>query len=155
MLLIKLLGRPAVLADGVEVPGPRGNKAWGLLAYLVGSGAPVPRDRLVPLLFPDAEDGLAALRWNLAQLRRCLGHPQAFAGDPVQLALGAGARVDMQLLAAAPWYEVTDEVDLGAPLLEGMTFPSCAGFELWLEGERRRVAGLAAAALREAARAQT
>ena len=155
MLLVQLLGSPTVVDDGVEIPGLRGRKAWGLLAYLVGSGAPVPRERLVPLLFPDAEDGLAALRWNLAQLRRCVGNPQSFAGDPVLLTLGAGAKVDVQLLAAAPWYEVTDQIDLGAPLLEGITFPSCAGFELWLEGERSRVAGLATAALREAARAQT
>jgi DNA-binding SARP family transcriptional activator len=154
VLLIKLLGRPTVLADGVEVEGPRGNKAWGLLAYLIGSGAPVPRDRLARLLFPDAEDGLAALRWNLAQLRRMVGRPQAFAGDPVVLALGPMARVDVQLLAAAPWYEVMDQVELGAPLLEGLAFRSCAGFEMWLEGERHRVVGLAAAALREAARAE-
>ena len=155
MLLVKLLGRPTVLGDGVEVEGPRGNKAWGLLAYLVGSRAPVPRDRLVPLLFPDAADGLAALRWNLAQLRRMVGQPQAFAGDPVVLALGPTVRVDVQLLAAAPWYEVIDHIDLGAPLLEGVAFPSCAGFELWLEGERQRMVGLSAAALREAARALT
>ena len=155
MVLVKLLGRPAVVVDGAEVPGPRGNKAWGLLAYLVGSGAPVPRERLVSLLFPDAEDGLAALRWSLAQLRRSIGQPQSFAGDPVSLALGPGVQVDVQLLAAAPWYEVTDQVDLGASLLEGMTFPACAGFELWLDGERQRVAGLVATALREAARAET
>ena len=80
MLLVKLLGRPTVLADGVEVGGPRGNKAWGLFAYLVGIGAPVPRERLVPLLFPDAEDGLAALRWNLNQLRRLVRQPQALPG---------------------------------------------------------------------------
>ena len=155
MLLVTLLGRPTVVADGHEVDGPRGNKAWGLLAYLVGSRSPVPRERLVPLLFPDAADGLAALRWNLAQLRRVVSRPQAFVGDPVVLALGAGVKVDVQLLAAAPWYEVVDQVDLGAPLLEGMAFPSCAGFELWLEGERQRVAGLAAVALREGARALT
>lgn len=155
MLLVKLLGRPTVLADGVEVEGPRGHKAWGLLAYLVGSGAPVPRDRLLPLLFPDAEDKLAALRWNLAQLRRVVGQHSAFAGDPVAMGLGPTVRVDTRLLAAAPWYEVVDEVELGAPLLEGFSFPSCAGFELWLEGERQRMLGLAANALREAARAHT
>ena len=83
MILVKLLGRPTVLADAVGVEGPRGNKAWGLLAYLTGSRAPVPRDRLVRLLFPDAADGLAALRWNLAQLRRVASQPKSFAGDPV------------------------------------------------------------------------
>jgi len=78
VLDVQLLGRPSVCLDGVPVDGPRGHKTWGLLAYLVGVGVPVPRDRLVALLFPDAEDGLAALRWNLAQLRRAVRSPQAF-----------------------------------------------------------------------------
>ncbi len=154
MLLVKLLGRPALVADGSEVPGPRGNKAWATLAYLVGSPAPVPRDRLVSLLFPDAGDGPAALRWSLAELRRTVGNPQAFAGDPVGLALGPHVRADVQLLAAAPWYEATELADLTSPLLEGMNLTSCPGFQLWLEGERRRVAGQAAAVLRDAARSE-
>jgi DNA-binding SARP family transcriptional activator len=155
MLLVKLLGRPAVLSDGVAVDGPRGNKAWALLAYLVADRGPVPRDRLVQLLFPDADDGLGALRWNLAQLRRMVGDPHAFSGDPVDPALGRDVRVDVLLLGAAPWHEVAQDADLGAPLLEGMTFPSCPAFELWLEGERHRLTELAAVALREAARAHT
>jgi len=152
MVTIKLLGRPALSADGVELAGPRGKKSWGLLTYLVGSPTAVPRERLVRLLFPDAEDGLAALRWNLAELRRITREPHAFAGDPVTLSLTHDVQVDVHLLAAAPWYEVIDELDLSAPLLEGYTFPACAGFELWLAGERQRMAALAAAALREAAR---
>ena len=152
MLTIKLLGRPALFGDGVELEGPRGKKSWGLLTYLVSNAAAVPRERLVRLLFPDAQDGLASLRWNLAELRRITREPHAFAGDPVTLSLTRDVQVDVHLLAAAPWYEVIDQVDLSAPLLEGLTFPSCAGFELWLEGERQRVAALAAAALREAAR---
>jgi len=153
MVTITLLGRPTIsLADGVEQESPRGKKGWGLLTYLVGNAAAVPRERLVRLLFPEAADGLAALRWNLAELRRITKGPDAFAGDPVRLALSRDVRVDVHVLATAPWYEVIDTMDLSSPLLEGLTFPSCPGFELWLEGERQRVAGLAAAALREAAR---
>jgi DNA-binding SARP family transcriptional activator len=154
VLDVQLLGRPSVCLDGVPVDGPRGHKTWGLLAYLVGVGVPVPRDRLVALLFPDADDGLAALRWNLAQLRRAVRSPEAFRGDPVAAALGPDVRVDVHQLATAPWYEVLDRVDVAAPLLEGVTFPACPAFELWLEGERRHVAELASCALREAARAQ-
>lgn len=152
MTMIKLLGRPALTSGGVEMEGPRGKKGWALLTYLVSSSAAVPRERLVRLLFPDAQDGLAALRWNLAELRRITGEPHAFAGDPVRLSLTRDVQVDARLLAAAPWYEVIDQIDLSAPLLEGLTYPGCAGFELWLEGERQRVAALAADALREAAR---
>lgn len=152
MVRIKLLGRPALYGDGVELDGPRGKKGWGLLAYLVGSAAAVPRERLARLLFPDAHDSLAALRWNLAELRRITGEPHAFAGDPVTLSLTHEVQVDVHLLTASPWYEVIDRIELAAPLLEGLTFGSCVGFELWLEGERQRVAALAAAALREGAR---
>ena len=31
---IRLLGRPTIERDGTTVAGPRGHKAWGLLAYL-------------------------------------------------------------------------------------------------------------------------
>lgn len=154
MIFVKLLGRPALQHDGVALPAPRGNKAWAVLAYLVGSSAPVPRDRLVSLLFPDAADGAAALRWNLTELRRCVANRKAFAGDPVALALGPEVRVDVLVLSAAPWFETAELADLTSPLLEGHDLPSCPGFQLWLEGERRRVAGQAAAALRDAARAQ-
>lgn len=154
MLLIKLLGLPALLADGREVTGPRGHKAWATLAYLVGSPAPVPRQRIAELLFPDAADGAAALRWSLAELRRSVGSPQSFAGDPVMLWLGPDVQVDVQVLAEAPWYEATELPDLTAPLLEGINLTACAGFQLWLEGERRRVAGQVSSVLRDAARAQ-
>lgn len=152
MVTVKLLGRPAILVDGDEVPGPRGRKAWALLAYLTSSDLSVPRERLVRMLFADAADGLATLRWNLTQLRHILGSPRAFAGDPVALGLGRDVAVDVQVLAAAPWYEAVALDDLDSPLLEGLAFPGCAALELWLEGERQRVTGLAAAALREAAR---
>jgi DNA-binding SARP family transcriptional activator len=154
MIFVKLLGRPALQHDGVDLPAPRGNKAWAVLAYLVGSAAPVPRDRLVSLLFPDAADGAAALRWNLTELRRCVANPRAFAGDPVALALGPDVRVDVLVLSTAPWFETAELADLTSPLLAGLDLPSCPGFQLWLEGERRRVVGQAAAALRDAARAQ-
>ena len=32
MLTVRLLGRPRLERDGVHVPGPRGHKAWALLA---------------------------------------------------------------------------------------------------------------------------
>lgn len=152
MVTVKLLGRPAILVDGVEVRGPRGRKAWALLAYLACSDTSVPRERLVRMLFADAENGLATLRWNLTQLRRIVGSPQALSGDPVTLGLGRDATVDVQVLAAAPWYEAITLPGLGSPLLEGLTFPGCAALEIWLDGERQRVTGWASAVLREAAR---
>ena len=118
MLDVQLLGRPSVCLDGVPVDGPRGHKTWGLLAYLVGVGVPVPRDRLVALLFPDADDGLAALRWNLAQLRRAVRSPQAFRGDPVAVALGPDVGVDPGVpLSAGPGVVVVRDLSSATGLL--------------------------------------
>lgn len=155
---VKLLGRPAVLTESPEAAtrrGPRGSKAWALLAYLVCAGAPAPRERLVAMLFPDADDGLAALRWSLAELRRALAAPHAFSGDPVRLGLGAEVQIDVSLLESGAWYDVVDLPGLTDPLLQGVTVHGCPAFDLWLEAERSRVSGLAATTLREAARAET
>ena len=37
---IRLLGPPAIERDGEPAPGPRGRKAWGLLAYLALADVP-------------------------------------------------------------------------------------------------------------------
>jgi DNA-binding SARP family transcriptional activator len=72
-LAIHLLGRPRVERGGVAVPAPRGHKAWGVLAYLLLADRPPSRDELASLLFAEADDPQAALRWNLSALRRLLG----------------------------------------------------------------------------------
>lgn len=148
---VQLLGRPRLAVAGRQV-AVRGNKPWGLLAYLAGAG-PSPRERIAALLFTDAADPLAALRWNLSQLRRSTGRPEALGGDPLSLDLGPGARVDVAVLSSGRWFEAVEIPDLAEPLLEGLQFPSAPGFQLWLEGERYRMAGGAANALREAAEA--
>ena len=73
-LAIHLLGRPHLERDSESVAGPRGHKAWGLLAYLMLSRVRNPsREHLAELLFAGADDPLGSLRWNLAELRRALG----------------------------------------------------------------------------------
>ena len=84
MLTIRLLGRPSIERDGQPVRPPRGRKAWALLAYLLLAERPPSRRALAELLFADADDPLGALRWTLAELRRALGLPDAFSGDPVR-----------------------------------------------------------------------
>ena len=140
--------------DGEPAAAPRGRKAWGLLAYLVTTRAPVARERLASLLFADADDPLGALRWNLAQVRRLLGDAGALGGSPVRLALPAGTYVDVQALAGGSVEEALAVPGLGHELLEGLSFPGCPSFETWLLNERRHVEGLAAAALHEGARAR-
>ena len=151
---IHLLGPPRLEVDRREVPGPRGWKAWALLAYLLLTRAPAPRDRLARLLFGDADDPLGALRWNLAELRRALGPSVTVAGDPVVLHVPADTFVDVLALGSASWVEAARVPGLARELLEGVDTQAGAAFEAWLLAERRHAAGLSSAVLREAATAR-
>jgi DNA-binding SARP family transcriptional activator len=137
---IRLLGAPAILRDGRPAAGPRGRKAWALLAYLLLSERPATRRRLADLLFADAADPLGALRWNLAQLRRALGDAGELQGDPPRLVLAPGVVLD-----------VRDEDGTGETLLEGIELEASPAFESWLLVARRRYAGQAEAVLHETA----
>lgn len=150
---LHLLGPPCViLGDGQRVP-VRGHKAWGLLAYLALRPAGASRSHLAGLLFSDAEDPLAALRWNLSELRRALGDT-TLRGDPVCLPRDALALVDLDVLAEGRWQEGLALPGLGGELLEGQHFSGCAAFQVWLDGQRRHAAGLTSALLREASLAK-
>lgn len=64
-----LLGPPALVA-GTRLESLRLRpKAVALIAYLALEGRDVRRRDLAHLLFPDAEDPLASLRWHLAHVR--------------------------------------------------------------------------------------
>ena len=146
-LVIRLLGRPEIERAGVVVAPPRGHKAWAVLAYLVLAERRVARARLAGLVFGDADDPLGALRWALAQLRRALDVGGALHGDPLELGLPAGAVVDVLALAAGD----LDPDLVGGELLEGVNPRAGPVFEAWLLVERRRLAGVCEATLRDAA----
>jgi DNA-binding SARP family transcriptional activator len=138
---IRLLGPPAIVRDGQGAPAaaPKGQKSWGLLAYLLLSERPVARRQLAELLFADADDPLGALRWSLAQLRRALGGDATLEGDPIGVVLDGDVVVD-----------ALSGVGDGE-LLEGLDFSAAPAFDAWLVVARGRFAGRAVAALREAA----
>jgi DNA-binding SARP family transcriptional activator len=136
---------------GAPADSPRGHKAWGLLTYLRRTRLAPSRERLAGLLFTEADDPLAALRWTLSALRRSLGDDAELEGDPLRLTLRPGTLVDVDVLSKGSWPEAAALPGLGHPLLEGLGFRSSPGFELWLEGERRHVAGTASAVLHQAA----
>lgn len=150
-LAVFLLGHPTIEVDGVQRRPPRGHKSWALLALLLLSPAPISRERLAGLLFAETDDPLAALRWNLAQLRRALGPETSLEGDPVRLHLPPGARVDVRTLMTGTWVEALHLPGLGHELLEGVRPAADAAFDAWLLAERRRIAGASSALLREAA----
>lgn len=150
---IHLLGSPRVLRDGLALPAPRGHKAWGLLAYLIRHKAGISRTHLATLLFENAEDPLAALRWNLSELRRVLGDV-GLRGEVIELSLERTAYVDVEVMARGTWAEALCLPGLGRELLEGMSFASSPSFEVWLATERRHMQATAEAVLREAALAR-
>jgi DNA-binding SARP family transcriptional activator len=151
--VIHLLGTPSVLREGAGKAVLRGHKAWGLLAYLVQHPAGVSRQRLAALLFEDAEDPLAALRWNLSELRRALGDV-GLGGDVVALPIERTAYVDIDVVARGHWSQALQVPGLGQDLLDGLGFAASPSFEVWLEAERRRMRATAQSVLREAALAR-
>jgi DNA-binding SARP family transcriptional activator len=150
-LTIHLLGPPRIERDGLELEAPRGQKSWGLLTYLVRTRLPPSRERLASLFFPGADDPLGALRWTLSALRRQLGEHAGLGGDPLRLSLPPGTIVDVDVLSRGSWVEAVALPGLGHDLLDGVGFRSSPGFELWLESERRHVAGTTAGVLHQAA----
>jgi len=150
-LAIRLLGNPLIERDGMPGRVPRGHKPWALLALLLLSARPLSRERLADLLFIDADDPFASLRWNLAELRRSLGPDVRLEGDPVAIDLSADVEVDVLALTTGTWADAMNVPGLGRELLEGIAPASHPAFEAWLLAERRHYAGVSAAILREAA----
>ncbi|HSL63944.1 MAG TPA: tetratricopeptide repeat protein [Gaiellaceae bacterium] len=150
-LTIQLLGPPRLERGGASLDPPRGHKAWGLLAYLVRNRVRPSREHVAGLLFPDADDPLGTLRWTLAELRRRLGADADLGGDPLRLTLRPGTHVDVDVVSRGSWVEAISLPGFGHELLEGVVFRSSPGFELWIESERRHVAGTTSAVLHQAA----
>jgi DNA-binding SARP family transcriptional activator len=146
---IHLLGVPHVVRDDRPVQPPRGQKAWGLLAYLLLAGRPVSRAHLAGLLFADANDPLGALRWNLSELRRSLG--DTLRGDALTLDETLEGGADVRILTHGGRAAALSLPGLDRELLEGMSFLSSPGFDVWLGAQRRHLRALADGVLREAA----
>src|SRR4051812_557188 len=150
-LSIQLLGRPRLQVDGDNGYRYRSRKSWAVLAFLLLSDRPPTRSQLASLLFAEADDPLRALRWCLAEIRRGLGPGGLLDGDPVELALPAGTRVDVDVLVHGHWRDAVELAGLGAELLEGLSLDNAAPFEAWLLSQRRRLASASESILHEAA----
>lgn len=153
-LHIRLLGEPCLERDGDRVAGPRGNKAWALLAYLLLGRRRPSRRALAELLFAEADDPLGALRWSLAQIRQALGQQDALRGDPLEIALAPQTTADVLTLRASAPHDVESLATISGQLLEGMTFATSAAFDAWLAVERRHVAAVVEGLLLERAQAE-
>lgn len=147
---VQLLGSPRVLVKNAAVAPVRGHKAWGLLAYLALQPGAVARQRLAGLLFEDAEDPLAALRWNLRELRRALGDA-TLRGDTLSFPHGHLAGVDVAVLARGDCSDALALDGVGCDMLEGLSFSTSPSFAAWLQSERQKMRATSEAVLREAA----
>ena len=144
---VRLLGRPGIDdGTGQPRPQPRGQKSWALLARVALAERPLTRGELAAELFSEAEDPLAALRWCLADVRRCCGDPGLLRGDPVSLPAGS-----MWLDVRALWDGTLPAADIGGELLAGAEPRNCAAFGTWLMLARGRCAARSLEELRQAA----
>ncbi|CAN5170449.1 hypothetical protein BH18ACT5_BH18ACT5_13540 [soil metagenome] len=149
-LTIHLRGSPTLeCGTGLKIQ-PRGNKVWGLLAFLALTGTAQPRHLLAGMMCPDADDPLGALRWNVSQLRRLLGGDVSVVGDPIRLQVPAGMMVDTNVLLRVTWMEAVRLPGVGRDLLEGHHYDSAPSFKLWLTNERARLGTASEAILHEA-----
>ena len=138
-IVVRLLGDPRIERDGEIVNPPRGRKAWALLAYLILSERPPSRQAVTEVLFPEAADPFAALRWTLSELRRVTDWPTtAIGGDPLHLELPAGHRIDLLEMTQSPRPEPDSES--GGDLLGSMAFDALPAFDYWLQVQRRHTA---------------
>ncbi|WP_427133446.1 BTAD domain-containing putative transcriptional regulator [Pseudarthrobacter sp. S9] len=138
---VRLLGPPRIESAGTDSRQPRGRKAWAVLAYLALQPDGAGRARTASVLFPDAEDPLGALRWNLSELRRTLG-ADSISGDPLRLVLPPQWLCDVLAVLDAPGKSPGGEFDprrFDGQLLEGLAFADCPVFESWLEDQRHRL----------------
>ena len=134
---IRLIGRPVILDDTASARPVRGHQSWALLARILLSDRPLGRRALSTELFPAAADPLGALRWCLAGLRRAIGTPGAFVGDPVEAALPAGMVVDVEELEAGRF-----DIERAGDFLDRVDPRSSFELDMWLMVQRQRIAGL-------------
>jgi DNA-binding SARP family transcriptional activator len=148
---LQLLGPPQVTLGGSLAVAPRGHKVWALLGYLLRSDVRPQREAVAGLLFPEADDPLGALRTTLFQIRRLLGSRHVVGGDPIELVLPSHASIDVDVLLYGAREDAMSLAGLGRPFLEGVNPAAGATFELWLENERRHIAGATEGVIHEAA----
>lgn len=134
--VVRLLGPPRVERAGDPLPVPRGRKPWALLAIVLTSTGPVPRTRVLDLLFPDAADPQAALRWTLSQARRAVGDLLEIGDDPLRWRPADGVTVDVLDVLAGRVSPAWPLAEATLPLLEGAE-PDVPEFGTWLLGRRR------------------
>ena len=134
-LEVQLLGFPSLRLDGRGIDLAL-RKGLGLVAYLADARAPVGRDHMAGLLWPeaDAEAARSRLRRTLHKIRAAFA-VGVIDADRTSLALAPSlaARVDTHAFeAACAAGELNEAVRLYAgDFLQGLSIEGCAAFEEW------------------------
>lgn len=134
-LEVRLLGFPSLRLDGrgIEIALRRG---LALVAYLADARAPVGRDHMASLLWPeaDAEASRSRLRHTLHKLRIAFGI-DVIEADRASLALAPSieVQIDAHLFeSACTGGALNEAVGLySGNFLEGLSIEGCAAFEEW------------------------
>jgi DNA-binding SARP family transcriptional activator len=122
-LAIHLLGRPHADRSAGQTYKLRSQKSWAILAYLIMCERLPTRSQLASLLFTEADDPLRALRWNLSEIRRCLGGDGSVDGDPLVLQLASDAVVDLEVVTRGSWTDAVPPARLpGSPCSRDRSF---------------------------------
>lgn len=151
---LQLLGVPSIRrSDGSEIEGVlRQGKRFAVLVYLALQKAPVPRDLLIALFWPELDKLAAhrALRQTLHFLRHSVG-PDAF----VSLKTSAGVHSEYWSCDVTELERAFDKLDWetvvqryeGEFLLGTHIFGVAPELEFWIEEKRQRLRERAHAAL--------
>jgi DNA-binding SARP family transcriptional activator/cytochrome c-type biogenesis protein CcmH/NrfG len=144
-LELRVLGTLTVLQDGHPIELPPSRKARALLAYLALSPRTVTRSRLCLLLFDDANDPRAELRWCLSKLRGVVGARIDTSAESAHLNLTEcfvdalevqrACRPGITTLASRRARELLTL--FSGDFLEGLEIDRCPEFTGWLLAQRR------------------
>lgn len=132
-LLVRLLG-PVQLSRADQPVSMRGNKAMGLLAYLLSTKQAHSRQHLIDLLFDGPDDPRASLRWILSELRKSIGSDFILA-DRQQIAFN----FDSDYWLDVSHFEAGQTELYRGDFLEGLNVRDAFGFEEWTLFERERL----------------
>ncbi len=151
-LALRLLGAPAVLEAGLVRPLPLDLRA-ALISLVAFYDAPMPRERIVALFWPDSREGVA--RQNLRQL--LLRTRDLLGGDAIETTkttIALRCQHDLRALRAA--IEAGDALavarDASEPLLDGLELVPYQEWQAWLALERDRLSETTRRLVLEAAR---
>ena len=100
---LKLFGYPRLSLGGLDLPLNL-RKGLGLLAFVADAQAPVSRERIAELLWPEADPGAgrARLRRTLYNMRAAIGaDPIASDGEALRIAPELGVNTDVHAFEAA------------------------------------------------------